>query len=132
MKNQEVGELEVTPPSVVQGAAHDFAQALARSPQFRAFEEAQESLRQDQAAQRIITAYQSKQQALRMPMMLGTATPKERAELQRLQQEFLAHPTIAAYLAAQNDLIAVCQATADILSRHLGLSFAGACKKGCC
>ncbi len=132
MKNQVVSDLEVTPPSVVQQTARDFAQAFANSPQFRAFEDAQESLRQDQGAQRIITAYQSKQQALRMPMMLGTATQAERAELQRLQQEFLSHPTIAAVLAAQKDMIALCQVTADILSRHLGLSFAGACKKGCC
>jgi cell fate (sporulation/competence/biofilm development) regulator YlbF (YheA/YmcA/DUF963 family) len=132
MKNQVVTDLEVTPPSVVRRSAKDFAQALAKTPQFRAFDEAEELLRQDQDAQRIITAYQTKQQALRASMMLGAASKEERAELDRLQQDFLTHPTIASFLRAQNDLVAVCQVTADILSRHLGVSFAGACKKGCC
>ncbi len=132
MKNQGLTDLEITPPSVVRSCANDFAIALAKSPQYRAFDQAEEALRQDQDAQRIITAYQSKQQALRALMMLGAASQEDRAELARLQQEFQTHPTIAAFLAAQNDLVAVCQVTADILSRHLGVSFAGACKKGCC
>jgi cell fate (sporulation/competence/biofilm development) regulator YlbF (YheA/YmcA/DUF963 family) len=132
MKDQMVTDLDIAPPSVVEQAARDFATALAETPQFSAFDEAEQMLRQDQAAQRAIGAYQSKQQSLRMSLMLGTATSEERAELERLQGEFLNQPTIAAFLRAQNDLMAVCRVTADLLSEHIGLNFADACKKGCC
>ena len=132
MKDQVGTEFEIVPPAMVRQAARDFAAALAETPQFSAFEEAQQMLRQDQNAQRVIGAYQSKQQSLRMSLMLGTTTPEERAELERLQEEFLNQPAIARLLHAQNDLMAVCRVTADRLSEPIGLSFAGACKKGCC
>ncbi len=132
MDYEVLTDLDVAPPSVVKQAAHDFAAALAATPQYQAYERAEDSLRQDVAAQRVMGAYQSKQRSLRMSLMLGTVSAEERAELQRLQQDFLAQPAIAAFLRAQADLQALCQATANLLSDGIGLNFAGACKKGCC
>ncbi len=132
MSEDIVANLEIAPPAVVRQAARNFAAALAETAQFSAFDEAEQMLRQDQDAQRVIGAYQSKQQSMRMALMLGTATPEERAELERLQQEFLNQATIAAFLRAQNDLMAVCRVASDLLSDQIGLNFAGACKKGCC
>ncbi len=132
MANMAVNEVDVAAPSVVQQAARDFARALAATAQFQAFDEADHKLRSDETAQRVIGAYQSKQQSTRMAMMLGSASAADRAELERLQQEFLANPSVAAYLQAQSELQALCQAAAEQLSRHIGLSFAGACGGGCC
>lgn len=132
MTDLQVSDLEIAPPSVVLQAARDFAQALAATPQFRAFEEAEHKLRTDQTAQRVIAAYQSKQQSMRTTMMLNTATAADRAELDRLQQAFVNEPTVAAYLRAQNGVTELCQATADQLSRAIGLSFTAACGPGCC
>jgi cell fate (sporulation/competence/biofilm development) regulator YlbF (YheA/YmcA/DUF963 family) len=132
MTNLTLNELEVALPSVVLQAARDFAGALAETPQFQAFEEAAERLRRDEAAQRTMGAYQAKQQSLRMMLMLNAVSAEEGAELERLQQAFLAAPAVAAYLQAQEDLTAISQAAADLLSRHIGLSFAAACGPGCC
>ena len=45
-----IDELEVAPPAVVRQAAHDFAQALAAAPEFRALKEAAATLRADAGA----------------------------------------------------------------------------------
>jgi cell fate (sporulation/competence/biofilm development) regulator YlbF (YheA/YmcA/DUF963 family) len=77
-------------------------------------------------------AYQAKQQSLQMMLMLNAVSAEEGAELERLRQAFLAAPAVAAYLQAQEDLTAISQAAADLLSQHIGLSFAAACGPGCC
>ncbi len=132
MADLEVSELEIAPPSVIRQAARDFARALAATPQFRAFEAADEEMRTNQTAQQVIGAYQSKQQSMRMSLMLKTASAEDRAELERLQRAFQNDPTVAAYLKAQAGVMALCQAAADQLSRHIGLSFTAACGPGCC
>ncbi len=132
MSDVALNEVEVTSAAAVRQAAREFARALAATPQFQAFEEAEHRLRTDPTAQRVITAYQSKQQSMRMSIMLGTATPEDRAELERLQRAFVNDPTVAAYLQAQAGVTALCQAANEQLSRHIGLSFAAACGPGCC
>lgn len=113
-------------------AARAFAQALAESAEFQAFEQAADRLRQDKAAQRAIEAYQTKQMSLQAMLMLNAVSAEDQAELERLRQAFLSHPTVAAYLQAQENLTAVCQAAADVLSQRIGLSFTAACGPGCC
>ena len=118
--------------AAVRAAAHAFAQALAESDEFQAFEQAMDGLRQDETAQRIIEAYQTKQQSLQVSQMLGAVSAEDQAELEHLRQAFLSHSTVAAYLQAQENLTAMCQAAADLLSQHIGLSFTAACGPGCC
>jgi cell fate (sporulation/competence/biofilm development) regulator YlbF (YheA/YmcA/DUF963 family) len=128
----ELNELEIAPANVVQQAARDFAAALAETPQFRAFEEATELLNQDEVAQRAMSAYQEKQHALQAVLMLNAASPEEQAELERLRNSFLESPSVSDYMLAETNLRAVCQASASLLSQHIGLSFAAACSSGCC
>ena len=116
----------------VRAAARAFAQALAESDEFQAFEQATDGLRQDETAQRAIEAYQTKQQSLQVSLMLGAVNAEDQADLERLRQVFLSHPTVAAYLQAQENLTAICQAAADLLSQRIGLSFTAACGPGCC
>jgi cell fate (sporulation/competence/biofilm development) regulator YlbF (YheA/YmcA/DUF963 family) len=116
----------------VQAAARAFAQALTESAEFQAFEEAADRLDRDEVAQRALQAFQAKQQSLQMMLMLNAVSAEERAELERLRQAFLAEPSIVAYLEAQEALTAMCQATGELLSQRIGLSFAAACGPGCC
>ncbi len=116
----------------VRAAARAFAQTLAESAEFQAFEQATDRLRQDETAQRAIEAYQTKQQSLQAMLMLNATSAQDRAELERLRQAFLSHPTVAAYLQAQENLTTVCQAAADVLSQRIGVSFTAACGPGCC
>lgn len=116
----------------VQAASHAFAQALAKSPEFQAFEQAGERLSQDETAQKAILAYQNKQQSLQMMLMLNAVSPEDRKELDRLQKAFMAEPSVVAYLNAQEELNLLCQASANVLSERIGLSFTAACGPGCC
>lgn len=113
-------------------AARSFAQALAESAEFQAFEQAAERLRQDEIAQQTIRAYQNKQQSLQMMLMLNAVSPQDQAELERLQKAFLEHPAVAAYLKAQEELNTLCQEAANLLSERIGLSYTAACGPGCC
>lgn len=125
-------ETTETQDAEVQMAAHVFAQALAESAEFQAFEQASERLRQDKTAQEAILAYQNKQQSLQMMLRLNAVSPQDQAELERLQLEFLSQPSVAAYLQTQEDLNLLCQAAANQLSEQIGLSFSAACGPGCC
>jgi len=132
MTDFALNELELAPPSVVRQAASDFAAALADTPQFKAFEAAGERLRHDEAAQQAMEAFQTKQNSLQALLMLNAVSSEEQAELEQLRNAFLAEASVVAYLQAEADLRAVCQATADVLSQDVGLNFAAACASGCC
>ena len=121
-----------TEDAEVQMAAHAFAQALAESAEFQAFEQASEWLRQDETAQQAILAFQNKQQSLQMMQRLNAVSQQDQAELERLQQGFLTQPSVASYLQAQEELNLLCQAAANQLSARIGLSFTAACGPGCC
>jgi len=121
-----------TEEAEMQMAAHAFAQALAESAEFQAFEQASERLRQDEPAQQIILAFQNKQQSLQMMLRLNAVSPQDQAELERLQDGFLNQPSVAAYLQAQEEVNLLCQAAANQLSERIGLSFTAACGPGCC
>ena len=77
-------------------------------------------------------AFQTKQMSLRALLMLNAVPAEEQAELERLRQAFMDEPAVSAYFQAQSEITVMCQAAADLLSKHLGLSFAAACGPGCC
>lgn len=121
-----------TEDAEMQMAAHAFAQALAESAEFQAFEQAADRLRQDKPAQQVILAYQNKQQSLQIMLRLNAVNSQDQAELERLQKEFVNQPSVAAFLQAQDALAALCQAAANLLTERIGLSFTAACGPGCC
>jgi cell fate (sporulation/competence/biofilm development) regulator YlbF (YheA/YmcA/DUF963 family) len=113
-------------------AAHAFAQSLAESAEFQAYGHASEGLGQDETAQKAIRAFQNKQQSLQMLLRLNAVSSEDRAELERLQKAFMDQTAVMAYLEAQEELNALCQAAANLLSERIGLSFTAACGPGCC
>ncbi len=58
MENTQLEDLEIASLLVVMQAAHDFADVLAETPQFKAFEQAAYALLGEQEAQRAVRAYQ--------------------------------------------------------------------------
>ena len=113
-------------------AARDFSEALSETTQYQAWEQATWSLRQDQAAQSLAEKLQARQRELEPLLMLGAASAEQRAELERLRSEYLGLPTIAAYVQAEADLRALCQAANTVLSQAAGLDFAANSASGCC
>jgi cell fate (sporulation/competence/biofilm development) regulator YlbF (YheA/YmcA/DUF963 family) len=116
----------------IEQSIRDFAMALTEAKEFQAFEIAAQNLRQDAEAQSAIRDFQEKQSSLQMMLMLNAVSSEDQQELQRLQQAFVSHPTVAAYLQAQDNLTAVCQTVAQMLNESTGLSFSAACGPGCC
>ncbi len=118
--------------STVHEAVQAFAQVLADTPQFHAFEEAGVAFNQDRAARQAVRAFQEKQRSLQMMQQIGVLTQAELDELKALQQAMLGYPTVTAYVEAQEELTKVCQAAAGEISQVVGLDFAATCTPRCC
>lgn len=112
--------------------ARAFAEALADTPEFHAFEDAAVAFKHDRPAQEAMRLFQEKQRSLRMMQQLGMLEQAQLDELDHLRDAMVNQPTVRAYVDAQNDLILLCQAVAKELSAAIELDFAGACASGCC
>lgn len=132
MDEMKLNEIEVASPSVVHAAGRDFAAALAETAQFKAFEQAHEALSQDFAAQQALTAYRDKANSLDVILKLNAATEAERAELERLRQDYLTRASVQAYSVAQAELTSLCQQAAGKISAGIGLNYAASCSTSCC
>jgi len=116
----------------VYAAAHTFAQALAESDVFQAWEQAAWALRQDQAARALAERLQTMQRELQPLLMLGAVTAEQRLELEQLRSDYLTLPTVLAYTQAETSLRSLCQAANEVVSKQVGLDFATNCASGCC
>jgi cell fate (sporulation/competence/biofilm development) regulator YlbF (YheA/YmcA/DUF963 family) len=132
MSSMELDDIEVASPSVVHAAARDFATALSKTPQFKAFELAYEALNKDTAAHGILSAYQAKAKSLRAVLMLNAASEAERTELEGLKNDYVTRPTVLAYASAESELKVLCQQTAGMISAAIGLNYAASCGASCC
>jgi cell fate (sporulation/competence/biofilm development) regulator YlbF (YheA/YmcA/DUF963 family) len=113
-------------------ATVDFASALSSTPEWQAWEDAALRLRSDASAQRSSAVYDERRRALRLKLMLQAVTAEEEAGLQRLHDALFAEPSVVAYAEAEAALKAMCGATAERLSRAIGLDYAGSCAPSCC
>lgn len=116
----------------VREAATAFAQILADTPEFRAFEESYQAFKHIRAAQDAIRLFEEKQRSLQMVQQLGVVEPKERDELNRLREAMMNEPKVRAYVEAQDELMVLCQAVVKEISGAIRLDFAGACAPSCC
>jgi cell fate (sporulation/competence/biofilm development) regulator YlbF (YheA/YmcA/DUF963 family) len=132
MSVETIPDLEMGLTGAVHQAVRAFAATLAATPQFLAFEQANDMLRRDMAAQRAGAAYQERQQSLHVLLMLNAVGAKEQAELDRLRDTFFNVPSVVAMLQAQEALQALCRMTADVLSEAIDLDVAAACGPRCC
>ncbi len=125
-----------TTPSLVDervcDAAKAFAQVLADTPEFRAFDEHFHAFKHDASAQAAVRQFEEAQRSLQIAQRLGALAPSEQEELTRLRAAMLNHLSVRAYVAAQDELMALCQAIVKEMSDGIGLDFASACAPSCC
>lgn len=95
-------------------------------------EDAAAALQNDPVARCAIEAYQQREQSLRALRMLGAVSPAELQELERLRRAYVAEPSVVAYVAAQETLTHLAQASADRLTQQIGLDLIAACGGSCC
>jgi cell fate (sporulation/competence/biofilm development) regulator YlbF (YheA/YmcA/DUF963 family) len=132
MDDPILNDIEVASPSVVKQAASDFANALAETPQFQAFEQAAWMLRQDEKAQAALKAFRDQQDSLKGLAMLKAVSSKDQAELDRLKENLFSQPSMVAYTQAQAELVSLCQAVGGALSQSIGIDFSAATSSSCC
>ena len=132
MTDIKMNDIDVASPSVVRTAARNFAAALAETPQFKAFEQAYEAFSNDAGARQALSVYQAKARSLRGILMLNAASEAERAELERLKNDYVTRPTVQAYALAEVELTAICQQAAGMISESIGLNYAASCGASCC
>lgn len=125
-------DLEVASKEVVMQAARHFAEALAESPQYQAFEQALFTFRQDAVAQDAIRDFQNKQASLKGLLMLDAVSAEDRQELQALADRVNHQPSVIAYSQAQKDLVIISQELGDLVSNAIGLDYASVCRTGGC
>lgn len=123
--------VDLTVSEAVSQAVRSFATALAETPQFQTFEQAADALRSDLAAQQAIEAHKSKLQSLRMMLILKSVSDEDRSELARLRQVVADQPTVIDYVNAEEGIILLLRATADVVSEQICLPFAVS-RSGCC
>lgn len=120
------------------GAALERARALARaigeSAAFRAFEVAQEALEADADLGSRLSAFQVREQELRLSRSWGGADPEEVRAMEREWEDLAKHPVLAAHLAAGEGLAALLREVAAAISEGVGLDYGAACAPagGCC
>ena len=108
------------------------ANALAETPQFIAFEEANRRLQSDEEAQEALSAYEAKYRSLEGLIRLNALGPDQQSELQALQDAIEAQESVAAYTVAQAEIGQVWQAVVDLLSRRIGMDYGAASRVGGC
>ena len=113
-------------------SATAFGAVLQSSPEFAALLAANEVLDSDPVAAAAIKAFNSRQEALRVELMMGVVPDAQRAELERLQAAMYSVPSIASYVTATETFQAVCRETAAVISAHIGIDFAANSRSGGC
>ncbi len=85
--------------------ARALARAIGESAAFRAFEAAQEALEADADLGSRLSAFQVREQELRLARAWGGADPEEVRAMEREWEDLANHPVLAAHLAAREELL---------------------------
>jgi cell fate (sporulation/competence/biofilm development) regulator YlbF (YheA/YmcA/DUF963 family) len=132
MDETKWNELEIAPRSTVMQAAKQFAGILGETPQFQELLQSNFNFRNDAEAQKARQEFQKKHASLKALIALKAVSEEDQQELQRLQDQFNQAPSFVRHIKAQDELVAICQETGDILSKAIGLDYGASCKTGGC
>jgi cell fate (sporulation/competence/biofilm development) regulator YlbF (YheA/YmcA/DUF963 family) len=114
--------------------ARALARAIGESAVFRAFEAAQEALESDADLGFRLSAFQVREQELRLSRSWGGADPEEVRALEREWEDPAKHPVLAAQVAARTELLGLLREVAGAIGEGVGLDYGAACAPagGCC
>lgn len=124
----------VDPTAVAVERARALALAIGESAAFRAFEAAQEAMDADADLGARLAEAQRQEQELRLARAWGGASDEDERALERVWQDLASRPTLAAHMAARDELLALLREVAAAIGDGVGLDFGGACAPagGCC
>ncbi len=127
------GNTEVVTRDTVIKVAKEFGEALANCEECRAVEQAEEALRRDLRAKKLISDYQSLQLSVQRAQMWGERVPKDKLEsLRSIEAEMNSNSIIGNLMNAQKRLQETLVALNNEISNLLGIDFASNSSSGCC
>lgn len=105
-------------------AAQALGHALKDAPSLQVYTAAVARMAGDAQATTLLDELERVQSDMRVRQANGEVTPADTARLRQLQQEVQAHPTIATFLAAQQNVLAYLPEVNQALGDLLGVDFA--------
>jgi len=122
----------IRPVDEIRGKLIELAEAISKSDEFVAFEEAQKKLRESEDAQRLIREFREKQRTLQM--FGGFGNVADQSEWQRSREAMVANLEVRNILRRQEELAEFFRAVNHVINETLGFDFGQACAPaaGCC
>lgn len=126
--------MEVITRTKVMETAREFGEVLANCEECRAVEQAEEALRKDTQAGKLLSDYQSTQRSIQMARMWGGRVPKDELDkLRGLETKIISNQIIKNLLDAQKRLQEMLGNLNTEISNLLGIDFASnSSVGGCC
>ncbi|MFC6906438.1 YlbF family regulator [Halalkalicoccus tibetensis] len=115
----------------IEELGRELGEAIARTEEYAAYEEAQRAVKESEHAQGKIDEFESLRQEFMLARQTGDATQEDLQRLQSAQQELHEIPVMADYLEAQAELDAKLEAVNEAISAPLDVDF-GEQAGGCC
>ena len=109
----------------------ELGEAVAESPEYQAFEEAQRAVENDEEAQEKISEFEQLRQDFVVARQTGNATEADVEEVQQAQQELHSLPVMEEYLEAQAAMQERLETLNEAISEPLAVDFGGEAG-GCC
>ena len=120
-------------PPELKHATQNLGDALKNSPALRAYADALAKMEADVNATALLDDLQRLQADIRTRQSNGGVTADDTVRLRRLQADVQAHPTIATFLAADQQAKAYLPQVNQTISSLLGIDFASLGRvSGCC
>jgi cell fate (sporulation/competence/biofilm development) regulator YlbF (YheA/YmcA/DUF963 family) len=118
-------------PTDIEDLGHELGEAIARTDEYEAYEEAQSKVKESEQAQEKIDEFESLRQEFMLARQTGDASQEDLQKLQQAQEELHEIPVMAEYIEAQQRLDAELEAVNEAISDPLDVDF-GEQAGGCC
>ena len=109
----------------------ELGEAIADTPEYQAFEEAQRAVEEDDETQQKISEFEQIRQDFMIAREAGSATEEDVKEVKRAQQELHSLPAMKEYLEAQEAMQERLESLNEAISEPLSVDFGGEAG-GCC
>lgn len=115
----------------VEALGRELGAAIADLPVYGEFEEARQTVRQNEELQAQIDEFEERRQEFMLARQQGEASQEDMVDIQRAQQELHDHPDMARFLAAKSELQDHLEDINRAISEPLAVDFGGEAG-GCC
>jgi cell fate (sporulation/competence/biofilm development) regulator YlbF (YheA/YmcA/DUF963 family) len=120
-----------TQTTALEELGRELGEAIADTPEYRAFEAAKEAVEADDEVQAEISAFEQLREEFMFARQAGQATQDDLEEVQAKQEELHSMPTMETFLEAQADLQSRLEDVNRAISDPLAVDFGGEAG-GCC